>query len=148
MESYTELNCAFTLKSGTPEDIADILLFMTGEDENEPANLPQHPLFSTPRWRHLLRDGGSDGSSLAYGLAGVEYNEHTGRYIVTVRLNLINLGAEANRFIDWITPHILARRGDCIGYKRDQDGEPLTLLIYPNRTHAKAPPDEANGEPA
>jgi hypothetical protein len=105
MEGHTELNCAFTLKSSTPEDIVDVLLFMTGQDGDKPANLPLHPLFSTTRWRHLLRDGGSDEGSLAYGLAGVELNEHSGRYIVTVRLNIIGFDDEASRFIDWLTPY-------------------------------------------
>lgn len=146
MEGYTEFNCAFTLKSSTPEDVADVLLFMTGQDENEPANLPPHPLFSTTGWRHLLRDGGGDGTYLAYGISGLELNEHSGRYIVTVRVNLINLDREASQFIDWLTPYILAYPGDYIGYSRNQDGEPLTLLIYPNTTHGKAPPDEVHGE--
>lgn len=145
IEGYTELNCAFTLKSSTPENIADVLLFMSGQDESEPATLPPHALFSTDGWRCLLKDA-SDYEGVSYGIAGVELNDNSGRYIVTVRRNLINLETEASRFIDWITPYILARPGDCIGYRRNQDGEPLTLLIYPNQTHGKAPPDEVNGE--
>lgn len=146
IEGYTELNCAFTLKSSTPEDIADVLLFMTGQDGSEPATLPPHPLFSTTGRRSLLRDANGDGDSLSYGIAGLELNDHSGRYIVTVRRNLVNMETEASRSIEWVTPYILARPGDCIGYSRTQDCELLTLLIYPNRTHGKAPPDEVNGE--
>lgn len=147
MELYKEFNCAFSLKRHTPEDVVDALLFMTGQDDDEPEELPKHPLFKTAHWRCLLKttDDGNDVQS--YGIAGVELNETSARYCVTIRRNLIGLDKEIDQFIEWLTPHIFAQKGAFIGYRRSQDEELVTLLIYPNRTFAHQLPDEIYGEP-
>jgi hypothetical protein len=51
LSSYTELNLIFALKSDTPEQIVDVLLFMTRQDEKQPKHIPAHPLFETTLWR-------------------------------------------------------------------------------------------------
>jgi len=147
MGTYTELNCAFSLKRDTPEEIERALLFMTGQDDEEPKRLPEHPLFGTARWRHMLRGSGTDLDSEVYGDARVELSESSGRYRVTIRRTLQNYDREIGQFIDWITPYIFARPGDFIGYTRSEDVEPVTLLLYPNRTLTRASPDEIDGEP-
>jgi hypothetical protein len=148
MKPYTELNCAFSLKSSTPDQIVDVLLFMTGQDNDEPPNLPAHPLFSTRRWQHLLRSTSTDDELYACGIAGVELSRGSGRYCVTIRCNFVNCGEEVALFIDWLNPYILAKPGDFLGYTRSQDTEPLTLLFYPNHAVTIALPDEVDGEPA
>jgi len=147
MGKYTELNCAFSLKRHTPDEILDALLFMTGQDDDEPTELPSHPLFKTAHWRYLLRatDAGDDAQS--YGMAGVELSETSGRFCVTIRRNLVNFGDEMHKFIDWITPYIFAHKGAFIGYTRSQDVEPVTMLLYPNRIVTSQLPDEIWGEP-
>jgi hypothetical protein len=147
MENYTEFNCAFSLKNSTPDEVVDALLFMTGQDDNEPKSLPKHPLFDAARWRHMLRGPAADLNAEAYGIAGLELSESSGRYRVTIRCNLVNFDTEIGQFIEWITPHIFAHRGDFIGYTRSQDVEPVTLLLYPNRTFIRQLPDEIDGEP-
>ena len=147
MESYTELNCAFSLKRHTPDQIVDALLFMTGQDDKEPENMPLHPLFDGTRWKHMLRASSTAPDVEAYGIAGVELSESSGRYRVTIRCNLVGLGKQIDHFIDWLTPHIFARPGDFIGYTRSEEIEPLTLLIYPNGTQTRQLPDEIDGEP-
>ncbi len=49
MGMYTELNCAFSLRRDTPEDVTDVLLFMTGQDDKEPQQLPPDAFFKTQR---------------------------------------------------------------------------------------------------
>lgn len=144
----TELNCAFSLKRNTPDAIIETLLFMTGQDDDEPESLPPHPLFASTRWRQMLRGTSrADIGAEAYGIAGVELSETSGRCRITIRCNLTNFDTEIGQFIDWITPHIFARRGDFIGYTRSQEMEPLTLLLYPNGTQTRQLPDEVDGEP-
>ena len=147
MEKYTELNCAFSLKRDTPEEIENALLFMTGQDEEEPARLPKHPLFGAERWRHLLRGSRADLDAEACGDARIELSESSGRFQVSIRRTLWNRASEIDQFIDWITPYIFARPGDFIGYMRSEDAEPVTFLLYPNRNFTRQLPDEIDGEP-
>jgi len=77
---YTELNCAFSLKRHTPEEVENALLFMTGQDDEEPKSLPPHPLFGTVRWRDMLRGVGKDSQAPAW----LEIAD-SGRYRVSIR---------------------------------------------------------------
>ena len=60
MQKYMELNCAFSLKGDTPEEVEHALLFIPGQDDKEPESLPSHPLFATSRWRLMLRSASGD----------------------------------------------------------------------------------------
>lgn len=120
---------------------------MTGQDGDEQKSLPSHPLFGAARWRQMLRGSGDDNDAEAYGIAGVELSENSGRYHVTIRCNLVNFDREIDQFIQWITPYIHAHAGDFVGYTRSQDVEPVTLLLYPNRTFTRQLPDEIWSEP-
>jgi hypothetical protein len=144
---YTELNCAFSLKRDTPDEIVDVLLFMTRQDEEAPKNLPTHSFFQTPHWRDLLK-GTRDIVAETYSNAMLELSETSGRYRVTIRCVVKNSDPEIAQFIDWIAPFILARPDDFIGYTRSQDVEPVTLLLYANRTITRQLPDDIDGESA
>jgi len=147
METYTELNCAFSLRRDTPDEVVDTLLYLTGQDDEEPKHLPEHPFFKAARWRHFLRGGPSNDKADSYGIAGLELSESSGRFCVTIRCNLIDFDTETDQFISWVAPYIFARPGDFIGYKRSQSEEPVTLLLYPNRTVTRQLPNEIDGEP-
>jgi hypothetical protein len=142
VEKYTELNCAFSLKRNTPEEIENALLFMTGQEDAEPEQLPKHSLFSGARWREMLRSDGKDSQAPAW----LEIAD-SGRYRVSIRCTLTSYDTEISQFIHWMTPYIFARPGDFIGYMRSEDVEPVTLLLYPNRTFTRQLPDEIDGEP-
>jgi hypothetical protein len=43
MQKYVEFNCAFSLKRYAPDEVVDALLFMTGQDDDEPIEFPPHP---------------------------------------------------------------------------------------------------------
>lgn len=133
MGMYTELNCAFELKKGTPQEVIDLLWFMTNNAiVPQPPSLPDHPLFRTSSWQMML---GSD----SYYFAGeahstVRFEDGvTDTWFVTIRCNLKNYDHEIEHFVDWITPHIDAMEGDFIGYYRYEETEVPTLIYYPNR---------------
>jgi hypothetical protein len=148
MRKYVEFNCAFSLKRTTPDEILNALLFMTGQGDDEPKKPPSHSLFNTARWPDLLKSPGNDSDHESYGISGVELSERSGWCRITIRRNLVNFDPEIDQFIQWKTPYIHAHIGDFIGYRRFQDVEPVTLLLYPNRTFARQLPDEIWSEPA
>jgi hypothetical protein len=139
MEKYTELNCAFSLRRDTPENVIDTLLFMTGQDDQEPEQLPADALSKTARWRHMLKGSGTDPDAEAYCRAALELSETSGRYLVTLRCDLRNFDIEIARFISWITPHIFAHKGDFVGYMRCRNVEPTTIFYYPDCSVTRQP---------
>jgi len=147
MGPYTELNCAFSLRHDTPEDVIDTLLFMTGQDGHEPKQLPTHAFFETERWRQMLNRASPEFDAEACCNAAVELSETSGRYRVTIRCDFRNYDIEIARFISWITPYIFADKGDFVGYTRSQDVEPITILYYPDRTLTRQPAFETWSEP-
>ena len=146
MEPYTELNCAFSLRRDTPDAVIDILLFMTGQDEQEPQQLPVDAFFETARWRRMLNGESVEAEAEAYSNAALELSETSGRYRVTIRCDFRNYSIEIARFISWITPYIFADKGDVIGYTRSAEVEPITILYYPDRTVTRQPAFETWSE--
>jgi hypothetical protein len=134
MEKYTELNCAFSLRCNTPENVIDTLLFMTGQDDEEPPQLPADPFFETKHWRQMLKGSGDGLDAEAYCRAALELSDTSGRYLVTIRCDLRHFDIEIARFISWITPHIFADKGDFVGYMRSHGVEPITVFYYPDRS--------------
>jgi hypothetical protein len=147
METYTELNCAFSLRRDTPEDIIETLLFMTGQRDQEPQQLPAHALFETARWGQMLKGADPGDDAEAYCNAALELSERSGRYLVTIRCDLRNYDIEIARFISWITPHIFADEGDFVGYTRSRNLEPVTILYYPDCSATRQPAFEIWSEP-
>jgi len=143
---YTELNCAFALSKNTPQQIVDLLLYMTGQSSTEPATLPPHPLFGDTRWDSMLRGASAyfDGDSHST----VRLDEFSGKHRVTIRCNFKNYDDEIRRFIDWITPHIDSLPGDFIGYTRYEDTELPTLLYHPRLFITPQIPEEIFGAAA
>lgn len=142
MSRFTELNLVFALKSDTPQDIIDVLLFMTRQDDKQLKQIPAHPLFETTLWRYMLCETGAE----AYSNARLELSER-GRYFASIRCNCANADGEIGKFINWITPYVHARRGDFLGYTRPENSEALTLLLYSNRTVTQTAPGEFMGDP-
>jgi hypothetical protein len=134
MGMYTELVCAFELKQTAPKEMATILRAMTVgdvdylEDLEEKHATPNHALFSTYRWKFMLRcdsyyfDG--DTSST------IRYDDIAKAPIVTIRCNLKNYDQEIEKFIDWVKPHIQGANGNYfIGYSRYEEDDKPTLIF-------------------
>ena len=105
MGMYTELVCAFNLRKDVPQNVIDILQYMTMTRSGENLNfqLPDHPLFSTARWSTMLCCDsfyfpGESHSQL-------EYDSIIGWWM-TIRCNLKNYDNEIQKFIDWVRPYM------------------------------------------
>lgn len=130
MGMYTEINCAFSLKKDTPEDVINILEYMMG-GANIPPKTPDHYLFRDDnRWPIMLScdsyyfDGDQSSS--------VRYDDIGEQHYVTIRSNLKNYDGEIRAFINWITPYMDMLDGDFIGYSRYEEDEWPELIHYPN----------------
>jgi hypothetical protein len=124
---YTELVMAIELKKDVPSQVIKVLSYMVGENGVEPANLPNHPLFKTPRWSFML-------NSDSYYFDGITHSEleednlfpdHP-YYYLSVRCNLKNYDEEIEKFIDWITA--FTESSGFVGYKRYEEDEEPTLI--------------------
>jgi len=140
MGNYTELNCAFSLSKHTPQHIADILLYMTGQSLTRPDEIPPHSLFGDTTWDYMLKSASAYFDGDAHST--VRLDESSGKHRVTIRCNFKNYDDEITKFIDWITPYIDALRGDFIGYSRYEDTEVPTLLYHPRMFITPQIPEE------
>jgi hypothetical protein len=147
LSGHTELNLIFALKSETPGEIVDVLLFMTRQREKKPQNIPAHPLFETALWPYMLCDyRQSDTGAGIYSNARLERSEY-GRHLVSIRCDCPNADGEIGHFLDWIMPYIHARRGDFLGYKRAENSEAVTIVIYAGFQTTQSVPGEHEGLP-
>ena len=109
MEMYTNFTLKFSISKGNYDyqQIVDILSHMTDISVALTCDTPDHPFFSSPRWRVM-----------AAGCKG-HIDEYNGfcRSGADVSLNgdFKNYGGEIGLFIDWIAPHLSM---DLVGYSR------------------------------
>lgn len=122
---YTELNIGVNFRASTPNNIIKILDYMLGNNDNDNIELTNHPLFSTERWRYMLRcdsyyfDGRTDSS--------MEYDDIGSNYQLNVRCNLKNYNNEISLFLDFIQPYLDTY--GFLGYIRYEEYED-PMLIY------------------
>lgn len=125
MGMYTELNIGVNFRASTPNNIIKILDYMLGNNDNDNIELTNHPLFSTERWRYMLRcdsyyfDGRTDSS--------MEYDDIGSNYQLNVRCNLKNYNNEISLFLDFIQPYLDTY--GFLGYIRYEEYED-PMLIY------------------
>lgn len=134
MGMYTELVCAFELKNETPNEILEILKYMTEsfDSQDEIENLPNHKLFEDgSRWRFMLRSDSYyfDGTTNSFLKVDYLYPEKPSYYL-NVRCNLKNYNDEIENFIDWLKPYInYAGNNDYfIGYSRYEEAKEPSLI--------------------
>ncbi|KKM69332.1 hypothetical protein LCGC14_1451780 [marine sediment metagenome] len=126
MGMYTELHFNSELKLNTPDDIISILKNMVGDMDEIPAPLPNHPLFSTGRWRFMLR---SDSYYFAADThSTLRFDEIAGSWFLCIRTNLKNYGGEIEKFVSWIMPYLNKSNGDFLGFERYEETETPTLI--------------------
>jgi hypothetical protein len=131
MGMYTEFVFATLIDNKNPE-VIDILKYMTGATDDRPITLPDHPFFKCDYWKILFTSDsayfeGDTHSSLRHEDTPGFKNE----WALTVRSNLTNYSAEIEKFLDWIRPYIIYRRGDEFkGYYRYEDAGGPTLIYF------------------
>ena len=134
MGMYTELNVGVNLKSSTPDNIIKILDYMLGNNDNDNIEITNHPLFSTARWRYMLRCdscyfGGRTDSSM-------EYDDVVRNYRLSVRCNLKNYNNEISLFLDFIQPYL--NTYGFLGYTRHEGQKDPTLIYNTENERIKA----------
>lgn len=136
MGAYTRLNLAFELKQHTPDTVLDVLRFMCYTHEEQPGNqmiIPDHPLFITPRWTHMLQ-----GDSYYFPAeAHSKLIHHTEAYVpfyeLNVECNLKNYDGEIEKFVDWVMPYVDGHVGTFLGFKMFESDDLPTLITLEHR---------------
>ena len=125
MGMYTELVMACELKGNVPEEVIETLKYMVGDSEYL-ATVPVHALFTTDRWKSMLRmdsyyfDGDTN-STLRYDDIGKLYS-------LTIRCNLKNYCGEIEKFLNWIVQY--SYTCGFVGYTRYEESENPTLIYF------------------
>jgi hypothetical protein len=126
MSDHYEFMLAFDLKLDTPSEVIEILRYMTGQTEELPPSVPDHPFFEMeknsrygPTWQNFLRlpshvSGAFPGYVFARcdlklkpGIGEIykDYNVYTFSCRMYVHEDsFANLEPQA--FLDWLLPHI------------------------------------------
>lgn len=133
MGMYTELHFNAELVRKPPQQVLDVLGYMTGAVETKPPTLPDHALFGTERWEGMLLC-----SSYYFPLStasSIDWDDIANSHYLRVRCNLKNYGGEIEKFLDWVMPYVNA--GDeCLGYYRHEE-DPHPTLIYKHETEER-----------
>lgn len=131
MSMYTEIYVKAVLKEYVNINVIDVLKYMLGMDniELEDLILPNHSLFTTNNWHHMLRSGSY--YHIPYVVSLFEYNNISENYYLVVRSDFKNYQGEVEKFFDWISPHV-EKDGDktFIGYSLyEEDDEPKLYYV-------------------
>ena len=127
MGDYTELNISVRIK--VDDETKKLLNYMTGKHTTltvDDISVPNHPLFSSPRWEYMLNCESAYFDHVAdSALYGSFYSED---YYLNVRCDLKNYGDEIENFLDWIHQFTITR--GFIGYMRFEREEEPTLIYF------------------
>lgn len=123
---YTEFHFNAALKEDVPSQVLQILQYMLNEREEMP-DTPDHELFDTNRWEHMLRCDSYYFEADTHST--LRYDGISKHYYLCIRCNLKNYDQEINKFVDWIHPYLQGYSGDFLGFSRyEESNEPI--LIY------------------
>lgn len=128
MGMYTELHFNAELKRDVPEPVLAALRHMVGDEEAEPAMLPDHPLFRTERWPHMLQCDSYYFPADTHST--LRLDDIATAWYLCVRSNLKNYDGEIGKFLDWVLPYVSANT-ECLGYYRYEDTDDPTLIYKP-----------------
>lgn len=129
MGMYTEMFVKVTLKEDVPDEVVQLLEGMVGYAEY-PVILPDHPLFSKPRWGALLTC--SSYYHQPFATTSFKYEDIARQWFLCSRSDLKNYDGEIEAFFDWILPYVekLADK-TFIGYSLyEEDSEPTLYYAY------------------
>ena len=106
MGMYTEFHFNTRLKEDTPHIVIDTLQFMLGVGvvTEESLTLPEHPLFTTQRWRVMLRMDSYYFDADTHST--LRYDDIAKAYFLCIRCNLKNYSNEIEHFTNWIMPYV------------------------------------------
>ena len=124
MGMYTELVLGVNIKDDTPNEVITVLRHMVyNPNINSVVELPDHPLFATSRWKHMLR-------SCSYYFSGGSHTElvkdQFDFWKLSIRCNLKNYDDEINKFWNWIQPYV-ETKGHVGHFRYEEDDEPTLM---------------------
>lgn len=125
MGMYTELHFNVRLKPDVPTPVLEVLNYMIGTDEFQPL-IPDHPLFSAPRWAIMLRCDSYYFDADTHST--LRYDDIGRQHSLCIRTNFKNYDGEIEKFIDWIRPYLDKDKGDFLGFYRYEETEEPTLI--------------------
>lgn len=129
MGMYTAFHFNADVSNANESDIR-ILKYMTGQIPFY-EETPEHPLFKTPRWRHMLQSSSYYFQSYTHS---VVYEYPSWGHGLSVTCDLKNYDDEVAKFLDWIMPKIKAAPRKFLGYWMYENDERPTLIFYPEHT--------------
>lgn len=134
MGMYTEFVYAIDLRENTPQEVIDLLNYMTNTGDNcDEIEIPKHELFGDTRWRHMLKCD----SAYFLGKSSVHFSKYSymNEYNLTVRTNFKNYDDEITLFLDWIKPYVSACCDEFLGYYRYEEDIDPTLIYWDGLKH-------------
>lgn len=128
MGDFAELNIRFKLKEDIPDSVIYTLDYMASRQMQEPAELPDHPLFKSRRWNHMLH-GNDDPAGDDVGVTIFEKDRRDNGLFIFVRSVYKDRG-EVDLFFDWIYPYIDALWLEFLGYIKYDTNDHPQLIYY------------------
>lgn len=122
---YTEILTNFDLKKETPQCVIDLLHYLIQPNE-QPKNLPEHPLFQTERWRLLFTGSSAYFDTEPYA----SLTSSDTHYHLKTCANFKNYDGEIDLFWDFITPYIDEIPGAYLGHKFYEENEAPTNVLF------------------
>ncbi len=121
MGMYTEMVVKCCISPDAPPIVRDTLGFMFNIGTARPDELPDHPLFSLPRWEAL-------GSCNSYYHIPWSASNYIEDYLFS-RSDIKNYNGEIEAFFDWLRPHV-SDYGErvCIGWSWYEECMEPTLI--------------------
>jgi hypothetical protein len=147
MSQYFDGFFACKLKSDTPQEIIDVLRYMTRKQNYEFKNPPAHRLFEIEGWEHFLQISPSD-FRCAPGMTGSELRKETDHYVSGKEVEYYTISFRRTmhddveffiywwEFIDWIIPY--SDTEGFVGYWREEfDTHPELIYIEKGRLRSR-----------
>ncbi|MBG9693236.1 hypothetical protein ABD91_21085 [Lysinibacillus sphaericus] len=125
MGDFTEVNLRLRLRRETPNEITNILNYLTGKMRNS-NSLPNHPFFNMNRWRSVCNAFNDD-----TGIQGkVTYFEFNNRYWDLCIRSIYKDRGEIKAFLDWILPYIDETWLEFLGFIKSDSSDHPTLVYF------------------
>ena len=131
MGHYTEFHFNAEIKSDVPQDVGEMLTFLTRQDGRLSFDAPptlDHPFFQTDRWRFLLVGGSAYFPIVtASSFVESEYGDHR----LSIRSQIKDYDDLIDKFVDWVMPYISMPPGSFLGFSRSNGTQRPTLIYVP-----------------
>lgn len=126
MGMYTELVLKCEVSGDSPDIVKNVVRHLFGGGDR-PEQIPEHEFFKCHRWSSI--GSGSSAYHLPEAISNVfKYDWDESLYVFS-RSDLKNYDDEIAKFVDWITPHLVAHGETCIGWSWYEDDEKPTLIV-------------------